>query len=223
MDPMGASVFDPGCRGPVPSSVLAPSANVAVPPRSAPADAAPSDAALIERARDGEAWAFRQIVQRYEDQVAATVIGMLGPGADADDVGQETFIRFYEALDQFRGEASVGTYLTRIAINQSLKMLRTNKRWYDRFFSRDKADGTLDEPALDGLATMDRKERAERVHEALVTLSDDHRAVVVLRLLDGYSTRETADMLDIPEGTVMSRLYRATDRLEDVLGPLLNA
>jgi len=92
-----------------------------------------SDDALIERARDGQAWAFRRLVERYEGRVAATVVGMLGPGGEADDVGQETFIRFYEALDQYRGEAQLGTYLTRIAINQSLKALQRRKRWTDRF------------------------------------------------------------------------------------------
>lgn len=183
--------------------------------------ATPSDADLLDRAREGDRWAFQRLVERYEDQVAATVIGMLGRGADADDVGQETFIRFYRALDQFRGEASLGTYLTRIAINQSLMALRKKTRWYDRFLSRDDATGPRAEPSLDGDATVDRRERAALVHEALATLSDDHRAVVVLRLLNGYSTRETAAMLDIPEGTVMSRLHRATNQLEDVLKPLL--
>jgi RNA polymerase sigma-70 factor (ECF subfamily) len=176
---------------------------------------------LLDRARDGNQWAFRRLVERYENQVAATVVGMLGPGPEADDVGQETFIRFYEAMDQFRGEASLGTYLTRIAINQSLKALRKRKRWYNRFFSRDDEETFVDEPALDGEEAVAENERSELVHEALQELSEHHRSVVVLRLLQGYSTKETAELLDVPEGTVMSRLYRATDRLEDLLGPLI--
>jgi RNA polymerase sigma-70 factor (ECF subfamily) len=186
---------------------------------------APSDAELIARARDGQSRAFRQLVERYEGQVAATVIGMLGPGAEADDVGQETFIRFYESLDQYRGDAGLGTYLTRIAINQSLKALKKRKRWYERFWSRDAdPDAALTrEPPVPGEEALDARERAELVHKALEHLSDDHRAVVVLRLLDGYSTRETAEMLDIPEGTVMSRLYRATSTLESLLRPYLSS
>jgi RNA polymerase sigma-70 factor (ECF subfamily) len=185
----------------------------------------PSDADLIDRARDGQSWAFRQLVERYEDQVAATVIGMLGPGPEADDVGQETFIRFYESLDQYRGDAELGTYLTRIAINQSLKALKRRKRWYERFWSRDAdPDAALTrEPPVPGDEEIDARDRAELVHRALEHLSDDHRAVVVLRLLDGYSTRETAEMLDIPEGTVMSRLYRATSTLESLLRPYLSS
>ena len=185
---------------------------------------APSDAELIARARDGQSRAFRQLVERYEDQVAATVIGMLGRGAEADDVGQETFIRFYESLNQYRGDAGVGTYLTRIAINQSLKALKKRKRWYERFWSRDAdPDAALTrEPPVPGEDEIDARDHAELVHRALEHLSDDHRAVVVLRLLDGYSTRETAEMLDIPEGTVMSRLYRATSTLESLLRPYLS-
>jgi RNA polymerase sigma-70 factor (ECF subfamily) len=202
---------------------VAPSTSTPSTASAAASDAAASDAVLLDRARDGDRWAFQQVVQRYEDQVAATVVGMLGPGPDADDVGQETFIRFYKALDQFRGESGLGTYLTRIAINQSLKALRKKKRWYNRFLSRDNEERTLEEPALDGADVVGRRERAALVHEALATLSEDHRAVVVLRLLDGYSTRETADILDIPEGTVMSRLYRATSNLKDELRPWLEA
>jgi len=182
-----------------------------------------SDDALIERARDGQAWAFRRLVERYEGRVAATVVGMLGPGGEADDVGQETFIRFYEALDQYRGEAQLGTYLTRIAINQSLKALQRRKRWTDRFWSRDEApDGArAREPSVDGEDAITSSERSALVHRALGQLSDDHRAVAVLRLLDGYSTRETAEILDIPEGTVMSRLYRASSHLETLLAPYI--
>ena len=185
----------------------------------------PTDAVLVARAREGDARAFEHIVRRYEDQVAGTVTGMLGPGAEADDAGQETFIRFYHALDQFRGDAELGTYLTRIAINQALKALRRRKRWYERFWSRDGNPETalLREPPVEGDDAVDEKERSDLVHRALDALSDDHRAVVVLRLLEGYSTREAADLLDIPEGTVMSRLYRATSTLETLLGPYLSA
>ena len=79
-----------------------------------------SDDRLIERSRNGDSQAFQLLVEKYEGMVAATVIGMLGRGPEAEDVGQETFIRFHGALERFRGDSTVGTYLTRIAINQSL-------------------------------------------------------------------------------------------------------
>lgn len=181
-----------------------------------------TDDALLERARAGDQRAFQQLVERYEPQVAATVVSMLGRGAEADDVGQETFIRFYNAMHQFKGEAALGTYLTRIAINQSLKALRRRRRWTERFFSRDDEETLLDEPADELRGQMEEHERAEMVQQALQHLRPKHRAVVVLRMLEGYSTRETAEVLGIPEGTVMSRLSRALDQLERLLGPLLN-
>lgn len=181
----------------------------------------PSDEELLDRARLGDARAFARLVERYEGSVAATVIGMLGPGPEADDVGQETFIRFYNHMDQFRGEARLGTYLTRIAINQSLKALRRRKRRTGRLLSRDDDDAFADEPTTDGDDAIDTHEQVELVHRALKHLSDKHRAVVVLRMLEGYSTKETAEILGVPDGTVMSRLYRAMGQLEDLLASLL--
>ena len=87
-----------------------------------------SDTELLAQAREGQQAAFKQLVERYESLVAATAIGMLGKGDDAEDVGQETFIKFYRSLDKFRGDAKIGTYLTRIAINLSLDALRRRKR-----------------------------------------------------------------------------------------------
>jgi hypothetical protein len=86
------------------------------------------DSQLIAAARDGDPRAFANLVERYENKIARTVIAMLGDSAEADDVGQETFIRFYRSLDSFREESALGTYLTRIAINLSLNELKRRKR-----------------------------------------------------------------------------------------------
>ncbi len=154
--------------------------------------------------------------------MASTINGMLGSGPEADDVGQEVFIRFYQSLDRFREEAKVGTYLTRMAINASIDALRRRKRWHRRFLSRDAPDVELEEPAIEGHQVIDQNERIRLVRRAVKKLKPDHRAVVVLRLIDGYSTKETADILGIPSGTVLSRLSRATDRLEVLLHPYLD-
>jgi len=176
-----------------------------------------ADARLVERARTGDEGAFRAIVERYESRVAATVIGMLGPGGEAEDVGQETFIRLYRSLDRYRGEASLGTYVTRIALNLSLTALRRRKRWRSRFVSRDDDRRRLPEPASDPRPDLERRDMERRIRSALDVLSSDHRAVVVLRMIDGYSTRETAAILGVPAGTVMSRLSRALGRLEEIM------
>ncbi len=153
--------------------------------------------------------------------MAAVVRGMLGNDAEADDVGQETFILFYRSLDKFRGESAVATYLTRIAINQSLKALNRRRTWLSRFLAREHDDDEFGvQPAETVTGPLDEKERAVRVREALATLTPEYRAVVVLRVMEEYSTRETADMLGIAEGTVMSRLSRAMKKLEPLLGSL---
>ncbi|MFC1525635.1 RNA polymerase sigma factor [Candidatus Latescibacterota bacterium] len=181
------------------------------------AESRAADRALVDRARDGDESAFRELVEKYESQVAATAIGMLGPGPDAEDVGQETFVRFYGALDKFRGEASVGTYVTRIAINLSLNASKRRQRSRLRFWSRDRAEDPPPEPSVDGQAVVDGAARDELVREAIQRLKPEHRAVVVLRMLEGHSTRETAELLDIPEGTVLSRLSRGMTRLKSIL------
>ena len=174
------------------------------------------DTALIDRARAGDEAAFRGLVERYESQVAATVVGMLGPGDEADDVGQETFVRVYQALSKFRGEAALGTYLTRIAMNLSLNAIKRRQRHRWRFWSRDD-EKAPPEPSFDGRDEQAAQECGQAVHAALARLKPDFRAVVVLRTLDGYSTKETAGLLEIAEGTVLSRLSRGMKQLETIL------
>ncbi|MXW64224.1 MAG: RNA polymerase sigma factor [Bacteroidetes bacterium SB0662_bin_6] len=186
-----------------------------------PHAAGPTDQELVERARDGDALAFEQIIHRYEGQVAATVIGMMGRCPEADDVGQETFIRLHTYLHKYRGDAALGTYIVRIAINQALKALKQRKRWRERFVRPDQEALELLEPVVKEGDAIDARERKRLVHAALGQINPEQRAVVVLRMLEGYSTRETAAMLNVPEGTVMSRLSRALERLKGLLGPLL--
>ena len=171
---------------------------------------------LVIAAREGDDNAFKELVVRFEPIVARTVIGMLGDCAEAEDVGQETFIRFYKALAGFRGESGVRTYLTRIAMNLSLNELKRRKRRLLRF-TRKPVEEYHD-------LADDRQERGrdvdkERVWMAIGELEEKFRSVLVLRLIDGYSTEETAQMLDIPLGTVLSRLSRGQKRLRELLEP----
>jgi len=180
-----------------------------------------TDTVLIESARQGDQSAFRVIVERYESVVAATVIGMLGNNADADDVGQETFVRFYRSLGKFRGDAKLSTYLTRIAINLSLDALRRQQRNRLKFWVPPEEDNLPAELTIDTSGDIDANDRHEIVRNAVRSLDPKHRAVVVLRMLQGYSTKETAAMLKVPPGTVLSRLSRAEDKLKTILEPLM--
>ena len=185
-----------------------------------------SDADLIARACTGDDRAFAALVERYEGAVAATVIGMLGRGDDADDVGQETFIRFHRALGSFRGESSLKTYLVHIAMNLSLNALKRRRRSLMRFVSNDDDSddiASLPEPRVGPVGDVDASELQDIVRAAVARLGEKHRAVVVLRLFHDYSTRETAEMLGLPEGTVLSRLSRAMKELETQLRPYVRA
>lgn len=177
-----------------------------------------NDQELITNARNGDSDAFKELIKKYEHQVAATVIGMLGYCTEAEDIGQETFIRFYNSLDKFRGDASVGTYLTRIAINLSLNELKRRKRQRKLFFSRSN-DNIENVPDIK--ESNNKKEINELVRLGIQKLEPKFRTVLVLRLIDGYSTQETAQTLNLPVGTVLSRLARAQMKLKEILKPLL--
>ena len=142
---------------------------------------------------------------------------MLGYCTEAEDIGQETFIRFYQSLDRFRGDASIGTYLVRIAINLSLNEIKRRQRRRKLFFS--KSDDTIENiPDKDN--PMNQRDNKKIVQMGLGRLEPKLRSVIVLRLMDGYSTKETANILNLPLGTVLSRLARAQMKLKEILTPL---
>ena len=95
------------------------------------------DQEYVERAKQGDRKAFRVLVDKYQQQVALTVVSMVGPSAEVDDIVQDTFIKCYQSMHRFRGESSFSTYIKRIAINKSLDVLRRRKRFLGRFLSRD--------------------------------------------------------------------------------------
>lgn len=181
-----------------------------------------ADRAYVDQAKKGDRKAFRVLVERYQQQIAMTVVSMLGPSSEVDDVVQETFIKCYQSLDRFRGESSFLTYLKRIAVNKSLDALRRRKRFFGRFLSRDDENKHLPEPELDSVYDYERTEQSRLVHSAIQELPPNHRAVIVLRMIEGYSTEETAEMLNLPYGTVLSRLSRAQKKLKDILTPLMS-
>lgn len=178
---------------------------------------------LLDAARRGDHEAFKEFIRLHEHRVARTVMSMLGHCPEAEDVGQETFIRFYKSLDRFRGDSSVATYLTRIAINLSLNELKRRGRKEKFFFSG--PGSRSEEDPLDrlpgknpGTETLEAK---GIVRYGIRKLKPEFRAVIVLRLIEGYSTGETANILKLPKGTVLSRLSRAQIKLREILKPFL--
>ena len=173
---------------------------------------------LLDRARQGDRRAMEEIIVRYERPVAATVTGILGFSPEVDDIGQETFVRFFRAMDRFRGDSRIGTYIIRIAINLSRTELKRRKRfaaWPETEFS----DGENVVPRP-GRSPEDDGDAKSLVREGLQKLEPKFRTVVVLRLISGYSTQETAKILRLPQGTVLSRLSRGQAKLREIIEEL---
>lgn len=177
-----------------------------------------TDEAIIKELKEGKDDAFKELIRRYEKRIASTIIGMVGRCPEADDIGQETFVRFYRNIQNFRSEAAVGTYLTRIAINLSLNELRSRKRKAMIFLKNDAAEDYI--VAADG-ANPEETDRKHHVYRAIQQLETKFRSVIVLRLIEGYSTQETAEILGVPTGTVLSRLARGQKKLKKLLEPIL--
>jgi len=154
--------------------------------------------------------------------VAATIFGMLGRCEEAEDIGQETFMRFFKAMNNFKGKSSVGTYLIRIAINLSLNEIKRKKRrnrWFYRSTETKIEIESLPDEHSSINSDIEVEETKAIVRNAIQQLESKFRSVIVLRLIDGYTTQETANILELPIGTVLSRLARAQEKLKKILKP----
>lgn len=160
--------------------------------------------------------AFRILVDRFMDEVSRTVTGMLGPVAEVDDVVQEVFIKLHRSLTSFRGDSSLKTFVIRMAINKSLDALRKRKRarWLQPWSLAEDQDPVSSANSDGNIESVERKRELRR---AIDRLPDNQKAVIVLRMIEDLSTQETATALNLPYGTVLSRLKRGLDRLKSDL------
>ena len=187
------------------------------------------DAELITRVLGGESAAYRPLVVRYQNRLHAMVTGMIRNPEDAKDIVQMAFVKAYQSLKSFRIDSSFYTWLYRIAMNLAIDHCRKNKRRRTTSFeeavaSRDE-DGTLHEQHTDDSPSrlVQRKQLNERIYSALDELSDEGREIILLREVEGLSYKEIAESMGIPEGTVMSRLFYARKKLQQLLGTSTDA
>ncbi|MBT3449118.1 MAG: RNA polymerase sigma factor [Bacteroidetes Order II. Incertae sedis bacterium] len=175
-----------------------------------------SDEVLIGATLGGNDNAFRILVDRFMDEVSRTVTGMLGPVAEVDDVVQEVFIKLHRSLTSFRGDSSLKTFVIRMAINKSLDALRKRKRarWLQPWSLAEDQDPVSSANSDGNIESVERKRELRR---AIDRLPDNQKAVIVLRMIEDLSTQETATALNLPYGTVLSRLKRGLDRLKSDL------
>jgi RNA polymerase sigma-70 factor, ECF subfamily len=175
------------------------------------------DALLIEQALAGKSAAFGQLVQKYQDRLYNTVVHVTGCAEDARDVVQEAFVQAYLKLETFQRTCAFYTWLYRIAFNIAASHRRRRRPLVSVEHTREL---TGEEPLDLRPGPEHRLEQAERcrqVREAIATLSEEHRAIVVLREIDGCCYETIAEVLDLPIGTVRSRLHRARLQLREQL------
>jgi RNA polymerase sigma-70 factor (ECF subfamily) len=171
------------------------------------------DRAAIERCRAGDTDAFRHIVERYQSEALGHAAAILGNREDAADAAQEAFVLAFRALDRFRPDRKFYPWLYVILRNCCFKLANRRRRT---------AGEPLDEFCLLAAPDEGRKEQQTRQLEmALLRLTAEDRELITLKHLDGLSYEELAERLDIPPGTVMSRLYHARKRLRQQLEILL--
>jgi RNA polymerase sigma-70 factor (ECF subfamily) len=194
-------------------------------------NAADADAALDERAKQGDRTAFEMLVVKYQRRIERLIGRMVRDVDLVPDIAQETFIRAYRALPQFRGESAFYTWLYRIAVNTAKKSLMELKR--DPLVTeaaRAGADDDDDNPRPDREpsdsatpeALLASKQIAAAVNFAVEALSEDLRQAITLREIEGLSYEEIAALMNCPIGTVRSRIFRAREAIAARLRPLLD-
>ena len=169
---------------------------------------------LIDRCRQGDQGAYRDLVERHMRDVYNLAFSFLQDHDEADDVAQETFVRAHRSLDGFRGEAGLGTWLYRIATNLALDRLRQRRRAEARKIPMDDDESravTHSSPDTDAMGIDLHIERA------LHTLPTLQRAVIMLRHMDGLSTKQVSDILRCSEGTVKTHLHRGLRKMRRLL------
>jgi RNA polymerase sigma-70 factor (ECF subfamily) len=178
------------------------------------------DLELVARARRGNREAFRELVERYQRKVAALAVGMLRNREDALDIVQDTFTKAYQSLDKFKGDSSFYTWVYRIAVNLCIDHQRREGRYVQLGADLEDAGDEIAPPSAEDLEQDEPYDRARsreigsRVSAAINELTPEHRAVILLREVDGLSYEEISQVLECPKGTVMSRLHYARRQLQ---------
>jgi RNA polymerase sigma-70 factor (ECF subfamily) len=182
-----------------------------------------SDRELVLESQRGDREAFRELVERYQRKIVAVAVGMVQNQDDALEIAQEAFIKAYQSLDKFKGESSFYTWLYRIVVNRAIDFRRRERRAPTVPLERPAGGGGDTAPyeelvKEERLTDPDRQAQAheirDRVSEAINELTPDHRAVILLREVEGLSYEEISRVMRCSKGTVMSRLHYARKKLQ---------
>jgi RNA polymerase sigma-70 factor (ECF subfamily) len=190
----------------------------------------PNDEDLVAQARDGEKWAAEELVSRYREKAYSIAYHMGAQDSEeAQDLAQEAFLRTFRSLEKFRGDSKFYTWFYRILVNICLDKRRRRRRWQRVFLpwrplqpeknsSKRRPEAQSDtDPGNNPITVLSRKQLAEDIRKSLRSLPEKQRTVFQLKVLDGLTIREIAEVLGAAEGTVKSHLFRATRFLREEL------
>lgn len=183
------------------------------------------DPDLVHRAQSGDAEAYEELIFRHRDKIYSRAFSMMRNEEDALDLSQEAWIKAWKKLNQFQGDASFTTWMTRIVINLCLDQIRKNKRTKSESIDQIESEyGGIERklPLIEYNPTqrIERKEIREKIDTAMESLSEDHRAVLVLHQFEGLEYKEVAKKMNCSIGTVMSRLFYARRKLAILLADM---
>jgi len=189
-----------------------------------------TDAQVVAAVRGGDSAAFRVLFERHRKRCFILAYGWVSNEPDALDVVQDAFVRAYQNLASFEGNSSFYTWMYRIVMNLAIDLMRKNKRVrLDDFAEGGISEGAIalakhavdEQPCgFDPGQAVDDKRIAARISAALAELSENHRTVLVLREVDGMSYEDMAQVMDCSKGTVMSRLFHARKKMQELLADL---
>lgn len=184
-----------------------------------------SDEQLVEAAKRGDMAAFEELVARHRDKIYARAFSMMRNEDEALDLSQEAWVKSWQRLEQFHGESSFGTWMTRIVINLCLDQLRRRKRQRTESIEEmDEDSGGVERqmPAviINPTERLERGELRKRIDHALSQLSHEHRTVMVLHEFEEMEYKEIAKTMGCSIGTVMSRLFYARRKMASLLASL---
>jgi len=208
--------------------------NLSIPKEEAAAERkeeAQVDLELVRRCQSGDDAAFEQLVVRYQRKVYTIALGVVRAPDDAMDISQEAFIKVHRYIENFQGSSSFYTWLYRIVVNLCIDHLRRK----NRFISIEIDERTMDKANLDGEGlllssslgsnpgkSMGRKELMEQIQRAVDCLPSYHKAVILMREVEGMSYAEMAKAMRVSKGTIMSRLHHARQKMQRALGEYLD-
>jgi RNA polymerase sigma-70 factor (ECF subfamily) len=181
-----------------------------------------SDWELAQKCQSGEIGAFQELVSRYHQKIYVVIVGLLRNREDALEVAQETFFRAYRKIGSFKGGSSFYTWLYRIAVNMAIDWQRRQKRNpLDFRETMDELFEQQQEVAKDPFADVHDQQLREKLSAAINDLTPEHKAVIILRTVEGLSYKDIGEILGCSEGTVMSRLHYARKKLQEKLSAFL--